>query len=57
MKRRDVIHKLQAAGFTSVRNKGPHEVFGRGGQRIPVPRHREIKEYLALRILRDAGAE
>jgi len=56
MKRRDLIRRLQAADFILVRSKGPHDVFGRGSQRIPVPRHREIKEHLARQILRDAGA-
>jgi mRNA interferase HicA len=57
MKRRDLIRRLQEAGFSLLRSKGPHDVYGRGTQRIPVPRHREIKEYLARKILRDAGAE
>ena len=38
-----------------TRTKGPHDVFGRGDLRIAVPRHREIKENLARKILKDAG--
>ena len=55
MKRRDLVKKLSAAGFVRVRTKGPHDVFGRGNLRIAVPRHREIKEYLARKILKEAG--
>ena len=57
MKRRALVRRLSAAGFVRVRSKGPHDVFGRGTLRIAVPRHREIKEYLARKILKEAGLE
>ena len=57
MKRRDLLRRLAAAGFVLIRSRGPHDVFGRGDLRIAVPRHSEIKEYLARKILRDAGIE
>jgi mRNA interferase HicA len=55
VKRRDLVRRLQAAGFVLVRSRGPHDVFGRGALRIAVPRHKEVKEHLARQILRDAG--
>ena len=51
---RDLIRRLSAAGFILIRSRGPHDVFGRGTLRIAVPRHSEIKENLARKILRDA---
>ena len=57
MKRRDLVRRLLAAGFALVRSRGPHDVFGRGTVRIAVPRHNEIKEYLARKILKEAGIE
>jgi predicted RNA binding protein YcfA (HicA-like mRNA interferase family) len=57
VKRRDLIRQLVAAGFVLVRSRGPHDVFGKGSLRIAVPRHAEIKEYLARKILKEAGIE
>lgn len=57
MKRRDLVRRLLTAGFVLVRSRGPHDVFGRGVLRIAVPRHNEIKEYLARKILKEAGIE
>ncbi len=45
MKRRDLLRRLAAAGF----------VLGRSDLRIAVPRHAEIKEHLARKILKEAG--
>lgn len=44
MKRRDLVRALIAAGCTSIRNDGDHEVYGCpcGSHIYPVPRHREI---------------
>ena len=55
MKRRDLLRRLAAAGFVLVRSRGPHDVFGRADLRIAVPRHAEIKEHLARKILKEAG--
>lgn len=49
------MRRLTAAGFALVRTRGPHHVFGLGTLRIAVPRHKEIKEHLARKILREAG--
>jgi predicted RNA binding protein YcfA (HicA-like mRNA interferase family) len=55
VKRRDLVRRLLAAGFVLIRSRGPHDVYGRDALRIAVPRHTEIKEYLARKILREAG--
>jgi mRNA interferase HicA len=57
VKRRELIRRLQAAGFVLIRSRGPHDVFGRGSLRLAVPRHTDIKEKLARKILKDAGIE
>jgi len=57
LKRRDLVRRLHDAGFVLVRSRGPHDVFGRAARRIAVPRHSEVKEYLARKILREAGIE
>jgi predicted RNA binding protein YcfA (HicA-like mRNA interferase family) len=55
VKRRNLVRQLLAAGFVVVRTRGPHDVFGRGTVRIAVPRHTEIKDHLARKILKEAG--
>jgi predicted RNA binding protein YcfA (HicA-like mRNA interferase family) len=55
VKRRELVRLLLAAGFVLVRSRGPHDVFGKEALRIAVPRHIEIKEHLARKILREAG--
>ena len=55
MKRRDLIKKLEEAGFTLKRNGSDHDVYTRGKDIEEVPRHREINEKLARKILRKWG--
>ena len=56
MKRRDLIKKLQAAGYSENRNDGGHAIYEkRGGQPVQVPNHREINENTAKAILKAAG--
>ncbi len=55
MKRRELIRLLVGAGFVLIRSRGPHDVYGRGALRIAVPRHVEVKDHLARKILRDAA--
>lgn len=58
MKRRDLIRKIQTVGYRLVRSSGPHDVFACPGKpKVAVPRHNEIKELLARKILREAGTE
>jgi mRNA interferase HicA len=57
VKRRDLVRRLESAGFALIRSEGKHDIYGRGPARIPVPRHNEIKEPTARAILRKAGLQ
>lgn len=58
MKRRDLIKKLEDAGYRLDREDGNHSIYERQGSRpVQVPKHRELKEYTAKRILKDAGIQ
>lgn len=52
MKRRDLIKRLEKAGFVFVRHGGNHDVYKRGSDEEQVPRHTEINEMLAKAIIR-----
>jgi len=55
MKRRDLIKKLEAAGYCEVRNDGGHAIYEKSGSRsVQVPNHREINENTANAILKIA---
>ena len=55
MKRRDLVEILQRAGCGLLRHGGRHDIYHnpRSGRSQPVPRHREINEKLARKIIRD----
>ena len=57
MKRRDLISKLESAGCILLRNGAKHDIYHnpRSGKSQPVPRHREVNEMLAKKIIRDLG--
>ena len=56
MKRRDLIKKLEAAGYRADRDDGGPTVYEKDGSRpVQVPRHREINENTAKSILKVAG--
>lgn len=56
MKRRDVIKRLEAAGFQKLRDEGDHTIYKADGfPPISIPRHRELNELTAKNILRTAG--
>lgn len=55
MKRRDLIKKLEAAGFEFKEHGGNHDTYKRGSDIEQVPRHREINEITAKRILKKWG--
>lgn len=55
MKRRDLIKRLEAAGFRKVRDGANHDIYKRGNEEEPIPRHREINENLAKAIIRRRG--
>ena len=55
MKNKDLIKKLESAGFKFERHGGNHDIYVRGNDREQVPRHKEINEKLAKAILRKWG--
>ena len=55
MKRRDLIEKLEASGFSFDRHGRRHDVYVRGADIEEVPRHSEINEKLAKAIIRKWG--
>ena len=54
MKRVDLIKAIEASGSVLVRHGGRHDWYRNPvtGVSQPVPRHREVKEPLARRIIR-----
>lgn len=55
MKRRDLIKKLEQAGFKLSSHGGNHDIYKRGTDEETVPRHKEINEILAKKILKKWG--
>ena len=54
MKRADQISAITDEGCILVRSRGGHDIYRNviTGVQQPVPRHREIKEWLARAIIR-----
>ena len=54
MKRTDLIKTIQSCGAVFVRHGGNHDWYHNptNGVSQPVPRHREVKERLARKIIR-----
>ena len=54
MKRADLIAAITDEGCVLVRSRGGHDIYRNviTGVQQPVPRHREIKEWLARAIIR-----
>ncbi len=59
MNRRDLERKLRIAGCYIKREGGSHSLWinPKTGVIEAIPRHREIKEPLAKKILKNLGAE
>lgn len=55
MKQRELVKKLEQAGFEFARHGSEHDIYKRGQEEEQVPRHREINERLARAILRKWG--
>ena len=57
MKRRDLIRHLTKNGCVLVREGSKHSIYAssKTGVWTTVPRHTEIKEYLAVAICRTLG--
>jgi len=56
VKKRDLESMLKALGWRLLREGGGHEIWTNGEMTEPVPRHREIEERLASKIIRKAKA-
>ena len=52
MKRRELIKKLEAAGFEFYEHGGSHDKYKRDKDVEIIPRHREINERTAKNILK-----
>ena len=55
MKQRDLIKKLEDAGFQFKEHGGNHDTYKRGSDTEQVPRHKEINEITAKRIIKKWG--
>lgn len=55
MKRRDLIKKLEGAGFMFKEHGANHDTYKRGSDTEQVPRHTEINEIIAKKILKKWG--
>ena len=53
MKRRDLIKKLEQFGCKLLRHGAKHDIYHNpsNGKSEPVPRHKEINELLAKKII------
>jgi mRNA interferase HicA len=58
MKRRDLIKRIEGFGCQLLRHGGKHDIYHnpKTGATQPVPRHMEINEILARKIIRDLSA-
>jgi predicted RNA binding protein YcfA (HicA-like mRNA interferase family) len=58
VKRRELLRRLEKAGCELVREGARHTIYlnPESGRTAAVPRHAEIKEHLAARILDELGA-
>ena len=54
MKRRDLVAELERGGCVLLRHGAKHDIYHQPttGKSEPVPRHREINEFLAKKILK-----
>ncbi len=52
MKRRDLIKLLEKNGWNFERHGAEHDIYRKGTEEEPIPRHSEINENLAKSIIR-----
>ncbi|MGA1622531.1 MAG: type II toxin-antitoxin system HicA family toxin [Synechocystis sp.] len=59
MKRRDLIAFLEHAGCVLIRHGAKHDIYHNpdNGKTEPVPRHRDINERLAQKIIKSLTQE
>ena len=55
MKRKDLIDTIESVGCVLIRHGVKHDIYHnpKTGMTQPIPRHREIHEILAKKIIRD----
>lgn len=51
MKKKDLERALQALGWRFKRHGGNHDIWTDGERNQPIPRHKEINDCLAKKIL------
>ncbi len=54
MKYKELIYKLKSKGWYLLRQGSKHEIWSNGELEEPIPRHKEINELLAKKILKKA---
>lgn len=59
MKRRELVERLEKSGCTLLRHGSRHDIYHNPstGKSQPVPRHMEINEILAKKIIKDLTKE
>ena len=59
MKRHDLIAQLEQAGCYLIRRGGKHDIYHNPdtGKTEPIPRHREINERLAKKIIKSVTGD
>jgi predicted RNA binding protein YcfA (HicA-like mRNA interferase family) len=59
MKHQDLLKKLKTAGCELLRHGAKHDIYHNPttGKSQPVPRHKEINELLAKKIIKDLTSE
>ncbi len=55
MKNRELVKKLEAAGFSLERHGSNHDIYTRGLDEEQIPRHKEINERLAKGNYKEMG--
>jgi len=57
MKRKQIVKRLRELGWERLRQGRRHDIWGRGCERLAIPRHAEINEYTAEAIVKEAKGE
>jgi predicted RNA binding protein YcfA (HicA-like mRNA interferase family) len=52
---RDLVKLLEEHGWYIKRQGGNHVLYTNGERTMPIPRHKEINERLAQKIIKDLG--
>ncbi|MGN0170491.1 MAG: type II toxin-antitoxin system HicA family toxin [Lachnospiraceae bacterium] len=55
VKCRELVKKLEKAGFVFERHGGNHDIYRRGNDIEQIPRHKNINEILARSIIKKWG--